>query len=145
MKKFELTNETQQFMGHVLYQIKALKNFADVHAGDIGGWVECEKNLSQIGNAWIYGNARISDNAWVYTNQHYVVTGPIGSRDDYATFFRTENREIMVVCGCFIGSIDIFLKKVFETHGHNKHAEAYRAAANLARIQIDLDEEDNND
>ena len=49
-----------------LFRIKALKDFNDVKKGDIGGYVESEKNLSQYGDCWIYDNARVEDNAQVY-------------------------------------------------------------------------------
>ena len=54
-KKYELTSETIKFNGVTLHRIKALKNFSDVKAGDLGGWIEKEDNLSQIGDAWIGG------------------------------------------------------------------------------------------
>jgi hypothetical protein len=45
-KKFELTKKTKEVGDHKLYQIKALINIRDgVKAGDLGGWVEEEKNL----------------------------------------------------------------------------------------------------
>lgn len=49
-----------------LFRIKALKDFNDVKKGDIGGYVECEDNLSQLGDCWIYDNAVVRDNAQVY-------------------------------------------------------------------------------
>ena len=54
MKKYELTTETLQFAGRTLYRIKAVKDFGSVKAGELGGWIESEENLSQTGNAWIY-------------------------------------------------------------------------------------------
>ena len=66
MKKYELTSETKVFLGKTLYRIKALVQFGNVNAGDLGGWIEKEENLSQSGNAWVYGDARVSGNAWVY-------------------------------------------------------------------------------
>lgn len=51
-----------------LYQVRALKNFGNVKAGDLGGYVESEYNLSQQGNAWICGEAKVYDNAMVYDN-----------------------------------------------------------------------------
>ena len=51
-----------------LFRIKALKDFNDVKNGDIGGYVEGEKNLSQDGNCWIYDNARVLVNARVLCN-----------------------------------------------------------------------------
>lgn len=73
-----------------LWQIIALRDFADVSAGSAGGWIDAETALSQQGDCWIYdhnsavfadakviGNARltqtcllshralIEDNAWL--------------------------------------------------------------------------------
>ena len=80
-KKYELTDEfIEIFGGKKLYRIKALVSFGVVVAGQLGGFIESEKNLDQSlsGNAWVSGNARVygdarvsgnawvSDNAWVY-------------------------------------------------------------------------------
>ena len=65
-RKYELTDETMELYGTTLHRIKALLDFNDVKAGDLGGWVENEDNLSRYGNAWVYGNAKIYGNAWVY-------------------------------------------------------------------------------
>jgi hypothetical protein len=37
-----------------LWQIIALRDFADVKTGAIGGWIDSETALSQEGNCWIY-------------------------------------------------------------------------------------------
>ena len=68
MKKFELTTDRIEENGTALYRIKALIDFGDVKAGDLGGYVEKEENLSQYGNAWVYDNAHVYDNARVYDN-----------------------------------------------------------------------------
>ena len=66
MKKYELTGEFKvTFWGRKLFQIKALLSFGSVKAGDLGGWIEKEENLSQDGNAWVSGNAEVYGNAWV--------------------------------------------------------------------------------
>jgi hypothetical protein len=49
-----------------LYRVKALKSFSDVKAGDIGGYVAGEHNLSHGGDCWVSNNARVYGNAWVY-------------------------------------------------------------------------------
>ena len=98
------------------------------------------------GNALVYGDARVSGNAQVYGDaqifkmSHYVVAGPLGSRDDFTTFFRTKHHTIGVKCGCFRGNTDELLKAVETVHGDNKHAQAYKAAVDLAKLQIDLSE-----
>ena len=53
MKKYELTKESTIVNGVKLFRIKKLSN------GELGGFVEKEKNLSQLGNAWVFGDARV--------------------------------------------------------------------------------------
>ncbi len=64
-KKYELTDETKKIDGQTWHRIKALKDFADVKKGELGGFIEKEDNLSQEGNCWVYGVAEISGNAVV--------------------------------------------------------------------------------
>ena len=63
--KFEFTGETQVWLGIKLHRIRAVAAIAafGVAAGDIGGWIEKEENLSVYGNAWVYGDAQVSGNA----------------------------------------------------------------------------------
>ena len=86
------------------------------------------------------GNAVVSGDAQIFKMSHYVVAGPLGSRDDFTTFFRTKHHTIGVKCGCFRGNTDELLKAVETVHGDNKHAQAYKAAVDLAKLQIDLSE-----
>ena len=68
-KKYELTGEfIEHWSGKKLYRIRALVSFGVVVAGQLGGFVESEKNLDQSlsGNAWVSGDARVYGNAWVY-------------------------------------------------------------------------------
>jgi UDP-3-O-[3-hydroxymyristoyl] glucosamine N-acyltransferase len=76
--KYKLTDETIKHNGRRLYRIQALKDFGNVKANDLGGWIQSKTNLSQNGNCWVYdearifgnarvfGNAKVFDNAWVY-------------------------------------------------------------------------------
>ena len=70
-KKYELTNETKTLAdGTILHRIRALRDISryGVKAGDLGGLIEKENNLSQDGNAWVSDNACVSDDATVYGN-----------------------------------------------------------------------------
>jgi len=67
-KKYELTDEVIHHNGKKLYRIKALKSFNKVKTGDLGGYVESEKNLSQRGTCWIFDIAKVFDNAKIYDN-----------------------------------------------------------------------------
>jgi len=66
--KYKLTNNFIILDNKKLYKIEALRDFATVKKGQLGGWVENENNLSQDGECWIYGNAKIYDNARVLEN-----------------------------------------------------------------------------
>ena len=69
MKKYELIKESKDyFLGREMFRIRALKDFGNVKAGDIGGWVCSYNNLSQEGNCWIYDNAECLDNARIFDN-----------------------------------------------------------------------------
>ena len=64
MEKYELVNK----QSNGLWQIRAFIDFGDIKAGDLGGYVRSEYNLSHIGNCWIYDNAMVFGNAEVYDN-----------------------------------------------------------------------------
>ena len=68
MKKYELTTNTKMRFRRKLFQIKALVSFGDVTAGDLGGYIEKEENLSHNGDAWISGDAQVYGDALVYGN-----------------------------------------------------------------------------
>lgn len=52
MKKFELTSEfVTNIFGTKLSRIKALVEFGNVKAGDLGGYIEKESNLDHYGDA----------------------------------------------------------------------------------------------
>ena len=59
MKKYELTGETINVFGKTLHRIRATRDFSNVHAGDLGGFIEDERNLSHDENAWVGGNALV--------------------------------------------------------------------------------------
>ena len=142
MKKFEFTGETKTisllFRTATLHRIRAVAEFGLVKIGDLGGWIEKEENLSHEGKAWVCGDAKVCGNAEVFSASHVLVIGAIGSRDDFTTFFRDKDNEITVKCGCFLGKIDKFLEKVTQTHKDSKYAFVYRAAVEVAKLQIDL-------
>lgn len=88
------------------------------------------------GNAVIKGNSAIGSHADIFSEEQVLVVGPIGSRGDFTTFYRNAFCGISVKCGCFRGDIVPFLERVTATHGNNKFASIYRAAAELAKLQI---------
>ena len=165
-KKYELTDETMEWEGHTLHRIKALRDFNYVKAGDLGGWVESEDNLSQYEKCWLRDNARVCDNAIVYGNaivcsnaivcgnarvcdnaivcnnariyntKDYCIITGFGSRLSATTFFRCKDDEIRVNCGCFNGTLDEFRDKVKETHKDNKYAKEYLLAIDMVKVHF---------
>ena len=69
MKKYELlVEDTITFFGVQLFRIKALISFSGIEKGEVGGYIASEKNLSQSGNAWVSGNAKVYGDADVSGN-----------------------------------------------------------------------------
>ncbi len=148
MKKFELTSEfITNIFGTKLFRIKALIEFGNVKAGELGGFVEKEENLSQDGNAWVYdnarvygdacvyGDARVCGDACVYGDAGYATVHGFGSEYRTTTFFRTK-AGVGVKCGCFYGNLSEFRKKVVETHGETKKAKEYLMLADLMEFRF---------
>lgn len=79
MKKYELLkDDTIIVYGVTLYRIRYLLDFADVKAGDLGGYLESEDNLRHEGDArvldtacafgysHVFGNAVVAGTAYVF-------------------------------------------------------------------------------
>lgn len=103
-KKFRLTNETINFNGVTLYRIEALRDFSDIKVGDKGGYIEKEGNLSQCGDAWVYGDAVIE------SQRDYIVFKNFWSSGRYFTYTRS-NKKWKV--GCFYGTGEELIKKAY--------------------------------
>jgi len=73
MKKYELTENIKFIENIIIYQIKALIDIPEIYikAGELGGYIQHEGNLSHQGLCWVYddayvyGSARVFDNARV--------------------------------------------------------------------------------
>ena len=121
---YRLTDTTcEHWSGVTLYQIQATRDLPrrGVREGDLGGFIQSEKNLS--GNAWVSGNAEVSGNARVSGNalvsgdaevsgnaelayrQHILTLTPIGSESVTATLTRDEAGHTLRV-GCWSGTVD---------------------------------------
>ncbi len=77
--KYAFTGEQKKYKGTTLKQIVAAKDFGEIKAGTIGGWVKSVNNLSQEGNCWVGENAQVWGNAYVGGNatvrDHAQITG----------------------------------------------------------------------
>ena len=83
-RKYECINETITVGDKTLYRIKALKDFGDVKADDLGGFLENEDNLNHEGNCWISDNACVFGNAYVSGDAY--VSGNARVYDDAIVF-----------------------------------------------------------
>ena len=128
MKYELLTDDTITFLGVQLFRIKALISFEGVKKGDVGGYVESEKNLSQSGDAWVYGNAKVYGNAEVYGNAwvsgdaDYIVFKNNWSSGRYFTYTKS-NKKWKV--GCFYGSSEELVEKAYKDS--KKSGDFYKA------------------
>ncbi len=157
MKKYRLTEETIRVGNRTLYRIQALRDFAEVKEGELGGYIEAEKNLSQCcdawvsgdalvcGNAWVSGDACVSGNAQVSGDADIKTTGDIcsmsgfGSEYRTTTAFRTKNGDVHVSCGCFFGSLEAFCQRVESTHGNNLYGREYKKMIEMLKIHFEVE------
>ena len=153
MKKYELlVEDTITFFGVQLFRIKALISFSGIEKGEVGGYIASEKNLSQSGDAWVsgdakvsgnakvsgdakvsgnakvYGNAEVSGDAKVYGNAKvsgdadYIVFKNTWSSGRYFTYTKS-NRKWRV--GCFYGSGAELVEKAYKDS--KKSGDFYKA------------------
>ena len=73
-KKYEFTGVTKEIWAGTLHQIRTIRDFGNIEAGDIGGWIEKEENLSHDGDCWVFGNAVVYGNAEVCGNAEVTTT-----------------------------------------------------------------------
>jgi len=131
MKKFILTDVSKEINGVKLYQIKALTSFNNVKAGDLGGWVEKESNLSHYGDAWIYGDARI------FGNDEICWFSKFGSSNRTTTAFLNKEKNILINCGCFYGTLEEFEKKYKKLTEITSSAENIKQWLNLLKLNLE--------
>lgn len=67
-KKYEITSESKIVKGVTVYRIKALRTFADIKEGSLGGFIQSEANLAHNGDCWIGGEACAFHNAFIGEN-----------------------------------------------------------------------------
>lgn len=67
MRKYEFTDNEREYQQTTFRQIRALRDIPryGVKAGDVGGWIEEELNLSQSGDCWVGTDSYILRSATV--------------------------------------------------------------------------------
>ncbi len=140
-RKYEFTGDTKMRDGHTLHRIRAIVTFASVVEGEIGGWIESERNLSYYGNAWVSGNAEVfgdayvsgnayvsgdawvSGNAEVFGNAYVSGNARVSGNADYLVFkncwssmrwFTYTRSNKKWKAGCFLGTGEELIKKAYK-------------------------------
>ena len=137
MKKYELTSETKVINGVELHRIKALKSFGNIKEGNLGGWIESEKNLSQDGDAWVFDNATVRGNAKGHRKEDFIVFKNWWSSGRYFTWTRSNNKWKV---GCFYGSGEELIAKAYKDSA--KSGREYERVVKY--VESILKEENNN-
>ena len=161
-KKYEFVegDEVTTPSGVTLKRIRALIAIADtafmpaVNPGDLGGYIQSENNLSEICNAWVYGDARVSgdarvagntrvaDDAWVSGNARVADDGlifwasKVGTENGTLTVYNGKDDTLLVTRGCFLGSPTEFLEKSKRVHDARTHHE-YKLLIEVATSRIE--------
>jgi len=121
-KKYEFTGETSIRIaeGATLHRIRAVRDFGDVKAGDLGGWIESENNLDHEGKCWVYdesavfgrgrvcNNAKVMNNSSVYDNSLVSDSAIIDNSDVFGSakveyHARVEDRSWVYKHACITG------------------------------------------
>ena len=67
--KYEFTGKQMKLEnGRTLHEVVALKDFGNIEAGDIGGFIEKESNLSHDGDSWVYSGGQVYGDSKVHQN-----------------------------------------------------------------------------
>ena len=141
MKKFELTGKfVTNIFGKKLFRIRALVAFGNVEAGELGGYVEKEENLSDDGDAWVFGNAQVFGDARVFGDDDILHITGLGTVHRTTTVFRTPDG-IRIACGCFYGNLHEFRDQVKKTR-EGKVQREYLKFADLVEIYFGEDKKD---
>ena len=100
------------------------------------GSAEVSENALVSGSAKILGNARISWCAKICNNADYAIIQGFGREFRNTTFFRCNDGEVRVSCGCFFGTIDQFRQQVRTTRD-GKIAQEYLKIADLMELHFE--------
>lgn len=114
---YEFTGETKEIKGITLHRIRATKDIkgGGVKAGDLGGWIEKESNLSD--DAWVaddacvYGRARVSGDATIESESDYSVFKNTWSSGRWFTYTKSNK---MWNVGCFYGTGEDLIAKAYK-------------------------------
>lgn len=91
MAKYEFSGVTKERSGIILRQVRAIQDFGEIKAGDVGGFIQHEHNLSQSGLCWLdkdsicYGDSKITSDAFVANST--IISSKIGAESSILDSF----------------------------------------------------------
>ena len=136
--RYELTDERHPADDR-LRRIRALCYVRPgVRAGDLGGYVESESNLSHSGSAWVFGSAQVFGSAWVGGSARvfgsalieepmhvYAISGPITPNAPRATLTRQVDGHLVAI-GCWSGTVTDLRRLARSDNWPSGHGAEYR-------------------
>ena len=153
-KKYELVvDDTITFWGWKLFRIRALISFGSVDAGELGGYIQKEENLSQEDDAWVsgnakvWGNAEVSGDAWVSGDAKVWGDAKVSDLEDVIVFknhwssgrhFTYTRSNKMWKVGCFYGTGQELIDKAYQDN--DKSGSYYKAYVEFVEKLEALDE-----
>ena len=146
-KKYELLkDDTITINNKTLYRIKALIDFDNVCAGDLGGYIEKEENLSHEGDCWVYDYAKVFDSAEVSGNAKIFDDAKVYGRTFiYDNAQISDYAEVYDYAEIYNNTIIYDYAKVFDNAIVRDHAKVYGNANvySLAEIEGNAEIYDN--
>jgi len=100
--------------------VAAVKSGADLRDADLSG---VDLIGSDLRSADLSGSKLVGE-------RPILQIGPLGSRSDYLVAYLTD-AGVMIVAGCFFGSLDQFRAACDKTHGDSIHGREYAAAIQM--------------
>lgn len=114
-RKYDFTGKVKKVDGMILREIFALRDFADVKEGDVGGYISKDDNLSHDGDCWVYhygciaNDAKVSGNSQVHgivLNDAEIVDSFIGVNAEISDRARIINSHVNYCLICEDVSIE---------------------------------------
>lgn len=144
-KKYKLDKEDTVIVeGKKLYRIVALIDIGEhVKAGDKGGFVEREWNLSHFGTAWIfdkamvYGDAKVGDDAKIYGNAKVFGKAQVYEKAEVGEDAQVYGRSYLCDNAKVFGSAEVFNEAlVYENAKINDNAKVFGKAEVYGKVKI---------
>ena len=90
-----------------------------------------------VRDAVIQDTSIIGLNGLVQSTKDYLYIRGIGSKNRATTAYKTKDN-IMIVCGCFIDTLNEFKSRVHETHGGTDYEKEYNVLIDIIKIHFNI-------